>query len=116
MHDILNDLAEPDGRKKNAELLKKVVPPPAERDAMAESMGRWFADYLKDGGYFLDGGWPPVYKAMIMQAFPPVNTDGEITEDNIEQTVLGFLTNMNTFLRDEGRSNFNKAFRNSVVV
>lgn len=116
MHDILNDIAEPEGRKKTVEMLKKVLPPPVEQDEAAAAMGRWFADYLKDGGYFLDGGWPPVYKQMIMQAFPPVNTDGAITEENVEQTTLGFLANMNKFLREEGRSNFNKAFRNSVVV
>ena len=67
MHDILNDLADPEERKKNVELLHKVRPSETERDSDAEALGTWFTEYMKDSGYFLDGGWPPVYKQMIMQ-------------------------------------------------
>ncbi|CAB9513051.1 Major facilitator superfamily MFS_1 [Seminavis robusta] len=116
MHDILNDLEQPDGKRKNIEILNKTIPPQADIDADAEAMGRWFTEYLKDGGYFLDGGWPPVYKQMIMQAFPPINTDGELTEENVEPTVLRYLANMNRFLREDTQSRANKGFRNSVIV
>lgn len=116
MHDILADIETPEGRKKSIETLNKVIPSKEDRHMDAQDMGKWFADYMEDNGYFLDGGWPPVYKQMIMQSFPAINTGGEITEDNVEQTMVRTLANMNRFLREEGASRANRAFRNSVIV
>ena len=112
---LLNDMSQPGGKKRSADQLRKVVPPKAESDAAAEDMGKWFGEYLKDNGYFLDGGWPPVYKQMVMQAFPPINVDDEITEDNVESMFVHYLANMNRFLRESPQSQAGKAFRGSVV-
>lgn len=45
----------------------------AKREKLRTEMGRWIADYLDDAGY---DNWevaPYVFKAMIMNAFPPID-------------------------------------------
>ena len=116
MHEIISELEDPEERRKNLEILHQLIPSPEIRNGDADALGRWFAEYLKDTGYFLDGGWGPVYKQMIMKAFPPINTDGEINFDNIESHMVKTLANMNRFLRKEGASRAVQGFRKSVVV
>ena len=116
MQKILSELQEPGGPEKNAAIFKKVQPPASFRNEDAEAMGKWVSEYLKDGGYFLDGGWPAVYKQMIIRAFPPINTDGEINAENIEPTMIRFLANVNTFLQENNNNAALRGFRGSVVV
>jgi hypothetical protein len=116
MTNILNELQAPGGIEKNVELFKKVQPPEEHRNADADAMGKWFTEYMKDNGYFIDGGFPAIYKQMIMHAFPPINTDGEINENNIETTMVNYLANVNRLLRDDTNNAAIRGFRNSVVV
>lgn len=45
----------------------------AKREESRAEMGRWFADYLDDAGYDTWEAVPYLYKAMIMNAFPPID-------------------------------------------
>lgn len=116
MHNILASLHESGGKERNVELFRKTQPPVEHRTEDAEAMSRWFRDYMVDNGYFLDGGWPPVFKQMIMQSFPPVNRDGQLNAENIESTVLRSLAYMNRYLREENSNGAIRGFRNSVVI
>lgn len=116
MHNILAELDDPAKKVENVSLLKKVMPPEEEKEKNADDMGKWFATYMKDNGYFLDGGWPPVQKQLIMQAFPPINMEGEINEENIERTMVNYLAVMNRFLREESTGRATRGFAKSVLV
>ena len=52
--------------------LKKSEENQAKREASRVAMGRWIADYLEDAGYDTWEVVPYLYKAMIMNAFPPI--------------------------------------------
>lgn len=116
MHNILAGLQEPGGKEKTLELFNKAIASPEERKTDAAAMGKWFGEYMVDNGYFLDGGWPPVFKQMIMQAFPPINKDGEVNLENMESTVVHHLAYMNRYLREETGNFAIRGFRNSVVI
>ena len=116
MHEILTELEDPEQRAQNIEIMKSIMPPPEECAKEAKELGKWFSDYLVDSGYFLDGGWGPVYKQMIMKSFPKINSDGEINENNVESHMVKTLANINRFLHKEGTSRAVKGFRKSVVV
>ena len=45
----------------------------ARREASRAAMGRWIADYLDDAGYETWETVPYLFKAMIMNAFPPID-------------------------------------------
>ena len=56
--------------------LKGMAEDPAKQDKRAKAraaMGAWIADYLDDAGYDTWEIGPYMYKAMIMNAFPPVD-------------------------------------------
>ena len=44
-----------------------------DKNAAKEEMGRWLADYLDDAGYDNWASYPTIYKAMFMNAFPPID-------------------------------------------
>ena len=58
-------------------------------------MGRWIADYLDDAGYDNWASYPTIYKAMFVNAFPPIDplddkaTDPDTTD--IEHLATEFL-------------------------
>lgn len=116
MHDVLADLQDPEKKQRNLETINKTRPSEEKRKENAEAMGRWFADYLYDGGYFIDGGWPPVYKQMILHSFPAMTSDKDLTMDNMEPVMVRYLANMNRVLREGEPSRAIRGFRNSVVV
>tara|TARA_B100000795_G_scaffold59348_1_gene39526 strand:- start:2219 stop:2713 length:495 start_codon:yes stop_codon:yes gene_type:complete len=45
----------------------------AKREASRAAMGLWIADYLDDAGYDIWEVVPYLFKAMIMNAFPPID-------------------------------------------
>eukprot|EP00908_Phaeocystis_cordata_P013586 Transcript_24651.p1 GENE.Transcript_24651~~Transcript_24651.p1 ORF type:complete len:469 (+),score=244.23 Transcript_24651:1470-2876(+) len=45
----------------------------AKRDKARADMGKWIADYLDDAGYDNWENVPYIYKAMVMNAFPPID-------------------------------------------
>ena len=45
----------------------------AKREASRAAMGQWIADYLDDAGYEQWEAAPHLFKAMIMNAFPPID-------------------------------------------
>jgi len=53
---------------------------------------------------------------MIMHAFPVINRDGELTEENIEKTTLRFAAVTNDYFLKATPTNANQGFRNSVVM
>jgi hypothetical protein len=112
----LSMLDTPEHRSEVVEKLNKVVPPKAEQEKLAAEMGNWFADYMKDAGYFLDGGRITVMKQMIMEAFPPINKDGELTEDNIETTVLKYMKLTNDYFEKTQAGPAVEAFAKSVLA
>ena len=82
----------------------------------ADAMGQWFADHMNQNGYFLDGGQINLLKQMIMHAFPPINRDGVITEDNIQENVMRFAAVFNDYFMKATPTKANQGFRNSVVM
>ena len=79
-------------------------------------MGMWWAEYMHENGYFLDGGQILLLKQMIMHAFPPINKDGELTEENIEKTTLRFASVLNEHFLKATPTKAEQGFRNSVVM
>ncbi len=60
--------------------------------------GRWLADYFDDAGYWSWHMWPQLYKAMIINAFPPIkklegesNVPSEIAALDLEEYYVKFL-------------------------
>lgn len=94
---------------------KKSQPSKKVQDETAEGIGKWFADYTKDNGYYLDGGSALMMKEMIMQAFPPMNKDGDILEENLEAHTLRWAKLLNDNFQKSQPSRAAQAFRNSVV-
>ena len=45
-----------------------------DREKAKEEMGTWLADYFDDAGYMDWETQAPMYKAMIMSAFPPIDS------------------------------------------
>ena len=75
-------------------------------------MGAWIADYFDDAGYKDWEKTAPLYKAMLMNAFPPV-TDlngikpdfGTMPIDQFENTLMKFLSMIGDHLAIERRRN-----------
>jgi len=98
------------------EHLRRSCPPRETQEARADELGKWFADYMVDTGYFLDGGQIALLKQMIMLAFPLINRDGEHTEENIEKTILRFAAVANDYFLKSDPPKAEKAFRDTVVI
>lgn len=79
-------------------------------------MGEWFSDYMKDSLFFLDGRRITLLKQMIMQAFPPINKDGAITEDNIQPVVLEYMRLINDYFEMRKSGPAVEAFSKSVLT
>jgi hypothetical protein len=66
-----------------------------DKNAAKEEMGRWLADYLDDAGYDNWASYPTIYKAMFMNAFPPIDPLDDKTVDpdtaDIEHLATEFL-------------------------
>ena len=66
-----------------------------DKEAAKAEMGRWIADYLDDAGYDNWASYPTIYKAMFVNAFPPIDplddkaTDPDTTD--IEHLATEFL-------------------------
>jgi len=87
----------------------------ATMQAEKTKLGMWLADYFEDAGYESWQSYPELYKAMLMNAFPPVDTiDGKATYEEgslteFEEKQLRFLAVMDDHLslrtsRTAGRS------------
>ena len=53
--------------------IKQFLTTQLDLDAERLAMGKWFADYLDDAGYESWVMMPQLYKAMLMNAFPPID-------------------------------------------
>ena len=113
---FLADLDKPGMTESLVEKFNQAIPSEQVQEKNAADMGRWFAEYMKDNGYFLDGGDPITLKEMLMRAFPPVNTDGELTEENAKKTMIAFIATFNRFLHDEEPNQATSAFRQAMVI
>lgn len=83
--------------------------PEEEMTHLKEDLGKWFADYMEDSGYFMDEV-PILYKQMIMDAFPPVNPGGKVTEENAEQVIINYIRVIKKYLKQEENAGFITAF------
>ena len=103
-------------RQEIVDHLNRSASPQQDLDKTAEDLGKWFADYGKDNGYFMDGSqMAPLMKQMIMYAFPPINRDGKITAENLTPTTLRVATIANDYFLKSEPTRAQVAFRNSVV-
>eukprot|EP00931_Biecheleriopsis_adriatica_P005665 TRINITY_DN107159_c0_g1_i1.p1 TRINITY_DN107159_c0_g1~~TRINITY_DN107159_c0_g1_i1.p1 ORF type:complete len:680 (-),score=121.35 TRINITY_DN107159_c0_g1_i1:12-2051(-) len=71
-------------------------------DELAErsNMGNWIADYFNDAGYHSWSWFPNTYKAMIMNAFPPLNhLDGKKPSFQTMQEYQAFLLAFNRVMK-----------------
>jgi len=82
--------------------------PAVDREKAKQTMGAWLADYLDDAGYPYWETHTQVYKAMIMSAFPPIDTlEGTKLDyasapiDKYEEAMIKFLEVMNEHLAHE---------------
>ena len=92
------------------ELMGKV-----DRDKAKAEMGAWIADYFDDAGYQDWEKMAPIYKAMLMNAFPPVDPlDDEKPDyakmpvDKFEDALMKFLAVMDSHLAIERKNAFAK--------
>ena len=111
----LANLDTPEHRREVAERLTKVTPSKADQEKNATDMGAWFGDYMLDCGYFMDGGRITLMKQMIMEAFPPINKDGEFKEENMEKMVLKYMKVMNDYFERTKAGPAVEAFANSYI-
>ena len=69
----------------------------AKREASRAAMGLWIADYLDDAGYDMWEVVPYLFKAMIMNAFPPIDPLDEKRADIKDRAEL--RTGMVAFMK-----------------
>ena len=74
------------------------VPQPDRNKAKLE-MGSWLADYFDDAGYVNWEGQAPIYKAMIMAAFPPIDDLDDVKPDFATMDIDLFQENATKVLR-----------------
>ena len=89
--------------------------PKVDRDKAKAEMGAWIADYFDDAGYQDWEKMAPLYKAMLMNAFPPVDPlDDEKPDyatmpiDKFEDALMKFLEVMDGHLAIEKKNQWSK--------
>jgi len=106
----------PQGKRDIVEHLRQSCPPIDVQQARAKDLGEWFADHMHENGYFLDGGQITLLKQMIMHAFPRVNVDGELTEENLTETTTRFAKVLNEYFLKATPLQAEQALRNTIIM
>ncbi|KAL3909912.1 MAG: hypothetical protein SGILL_007899 [Bacillariaceae sp.] len=114
--EYLSYLDTPEHRREVAEKLSKVAPSKNDQEKTAADLGAWFGDYMFDSGYFLDGGRITLMKQMIVEAFPPINKDGELNEENMEMTTLRYMRLINDYFERTQSGPAVEAFAKAYVT
>jgi len=70
----------------------------ADRDAAKAAMGAWIADYFDDAGYQDWEKMCPLYKSMIMSAFPPIDPLDDAKPDYANMPIDDFENALMKFL------------------
>jgi len=90
---------------KSIEMMPKV-----DRDKAKTDMGTWIADYFDDAGYINWETQSPIFKAMLMSAFPPIDALDDIKPeyatmpiDQWEEQLTKVLAVMDSHLASEQR-------------
>jgi len=115
-----------------AELKKAMDDLPRRREALNKGyvideeraiMGSWIADYLDDAGYHSWMWFPDTYKAMVMNAFPPIDLlDGKNvstkfeTVDDYQAYLLRFNSIMARHMVMHDRQETSEAFRGMILA
>ena len=88
-----------DMRAKTAKELSEDPAKQAARDAKRAEMGRWLADYLDDAGYDMWDAVPYLFKAMMINAFPPIDALDEKAAEfkDVDEMRTGLLKIMRVF-------------------
>merc|ERR1711988_1941308 len=89
--------------------------PKVDREKAKQEMGAWIADYFDDAGYINWEKQAPIYKSMLISAFPPVDDLDDVKPDyatmpidQYEDALMKFLAVMDTHLGLEKTRNFQK--------
>ena len=95
------------------------MPAPDRTKAKAE-MGAWIADYFDDAGYANWETQSRLYKAMLMTAFPPIDSlddakpdYGSMPIDKWEDNLMKFMSVMDSHL-NESQRRFNPGVSNGM--
>jgi len=88
----LAELTAPNGRFSAEELcdLLNTAIVDGDPEAVAKStadVGQWIGDYMQANGYFPHMN-SLLIKQMVMSTFPSINTEGKVTPENIEETLI----------------------------
>lgn len=83
----------------------KDLVPKCDRDNAKDEMGTWIADYFDDAGYENWETQTTIYKAMFMNAFPPIDALDDVKPDYAsmplnqwEDNLMKFLSVMDTHI------------------
>jgi len=93
--------------------------PKVDREKAKQEMGAWIADYFDDAGYINWEKQAPIYKSMLLSAFPPVDDLDDLKPDyatmpidQYEDAMMKFLAVMDSHLNLEKTRNFQKLSTN----
>mmetsp|Transcript_14728 Transcript_14728/g.17935 ORF Transcript_14728/g.17935 Transcript_14728/m.17935 type:complete len:658 (-) Transcript_14728:262-2235(-) len=68
-------------------------------DALADDLGKWIVDYMKDSGYVGGVGSPQTLKMMVLKAFPVLFDEGRLTVNNFEEALVNSESVYNHYLK-----------------
>ena len=93
--DMLTSQEKMDQARVEMKMMREWEEQMVDKEAAKIEMGRWMADYLDDAGYDNWSSYPCIYKAMFINAFPPIDPldDKMVDADTVdlEALLLGFL-------------------------
>jgi hypothetical protein len=118
MRETLADRSKMIEMQKMSTEMSSIIPMVDREKAKAE-MGAWIADYFDDAGYQDWEKMAPIYKSMLMNAFPPVDALDDAKPDyatmpidKFEDALTKFLAVMDSHLATEKRRMYGKIPKN----
>lgn len=97
--------------------------PKFDRDQAKQEMGTWIADYFDDAGYENWETQTTIYKAMLLNAFPPIDALDDIKPDwatmpleKWEENLMKFLETMDSHIGQSKRRMRNGQSAGSVTA
>ena len=93
--DILTSQDKMEEERMGMKMMREWEEANVDKEAAKAEMGRWIADYLDDAGYDNWASYPTIYKAMFVNAFPPIDPLDDKAADpdtaDIEHLATEFL-------------------------
>lgn len=97
----LHDVETEEQKEEVAKRMNKLNRPLTDQRKEAEELGRWFAEYLLDMGYFVHPVPQTIKKHMIIKSFPTLHDQEEVTKENVEESILHLISISRKFLADD---------------